>query len=338
MIDLSIILVNWNSIAFAEQCIASIQSTVQGLQYEIIVVDNASADAPCQRLSDRFPTAELLLSGTNLGFGGANNLGARQSSGQVLLFLNPDTLLRDDAVHRMFQHLVARPEAGAAGCRLLNADLTLQTSCVQNFPTVLNQLLGLGALQRLCPTLPLWGKRCLYVREKPVQVVDVVSGACLMIRREIFEEAGGFSPAYFMFAEEVDLCFRIHASGKQVLHCSEAEVIHFGGQSTGQREDGFADVAMRDSVYRFLLQTRGRGDALLFRLGLALSAILRVGLLAPALMFARVLNKQRWVRRASKVRQKWIRIGRWSLHPGKLQSRPPAPERSPSLLAGQSHP
>src|ERR1022692_4795498 len=98
MADLSIIFVNWNCIAFTEQCIASIVSTVKGIDYEVIVVDNASHDAPCSALIDRFPEIQLILSDENIGFGQANNLGARYSTGEILLFLNPDTLVIDDAI------------------------------------------------------------------------------------------------------------------------------------------------------------------------------------------------------------------------------------------------
>jgi len=315
MKDLSIILVNWNSLAFAEQCIASICSNAHGLDYEIIVVDNASADAPCNRLVAKFPWVTLLLSERNLGFGRANNLAAQQSSGRNLLFLNPDTVVLGDALPRMVDLLTANPQAGAVGCRLINTDGTVQTSCVQSFPTVLNQLLALDFLKRRWPATPPWGIRALgsASHHKSVYDVDVVSGACILIRRHVFEQVGGFNPEYFMYAEEVDLCHCIHRDGWKILHTAAAQVIHFGGQSTTSREDGFTDIAMRDSVHRFLRRTRGNAYASLYRAAILASAVCRLAALAlvyPATALPGQITRREPVARRFR---KWLRIARWSI-------------------------
>src|SRR5580704_16327152 len=138
MTDLSIILVNWNCLDFTEQCIGSICATTHDVDYEVIVVDNASADAPCQSLVEKFPWMKLVLSEQNIGFGRANNLGVQHSTGRNLLFLNPDTLVLKDALLRMLTDLRGRPNAGAIGCKLFNPDGTLQTTCVQPIPTIFN--------------------------------------------------------------------------------------------------------------------------------------------------------------------------------------------------------
>jgi GT2 family glycosyltransferase len=314
MTTLSIILVNWNCLAFTEECVASIFATVKDVDFEVIVVDNASADAPCQSLANRFPDVKLLLSEKNLGFGGANNLGARSSSAKLLFFLNPDTLLLGNAVQRMLNELMSRPRAGIIGCRLLNPDRTLQLSSIQRFPTILNQLLALEKLQRWWPKLSIWGKKALYSTEPcVVEEVDVVSGAGLMMRREAFEQVGGFSPEYFMFAEEVALCHAAGRAGWRVLHCSGAEVVHFGGQSTKKREDGFADVAMRDSVFLFLSRTRGGWYALLYRFGLFVSTCLRLALLGLLYPMAATMNRPSYKMSLLRALRKWLRIGSWCL-------------------------
>ena len=244
------------------------------IEYEVVVVDNASMDAPCQIITERFPWVKLILSDENIGFGRANNLGVHHSTGRYLLFLNPDTVVLGDALARMLSETQARPQAGAVGCKLLNPDGTLQTSRVLGFPTIANQLLSLAWLQRRLPNLGLWGQRPLHAAaHSKVDEVEVVPGAAILVPRPVFEAAGGFSPEYFMYAEEVDLCFAIRRAGWHNLHVKDAEIMHFGGQSTKQCEDGFSAVTMRDSVYRFFRRNHGRSYAMLYRAGMLLSAL-----------------------------------------------------------------
>ncbi|WP_263357918.1 glycosyltransferase family 2 protein [Acidicapsa ligni] len=317
MTNLSIILVNWNCLAFTEQCIASICAVAPKVDYEVIVVDNASADAPCQSLVEKYPWVKLILSAKNIGFGQANNLGVRHSSGKVLFFLNPDTVVLEDALRRMLCELSAAPQAGAIGCRLLNPDRTLQTSSVQRFPTVFNQFLALSWLQRKWPNLPLWGKQALYYNgPRVIHEVDVVSGAAIMVRRNIFEEVGGFNPEYFMYAEEVELCYAIRRAGWKIMHSSDAKIIHFGGQSTKKRENGFVDIAMRQSVYRFLCRTRGNFYARIYRFFLLISAILRLILLACMSPFSIILNFPVDRETNAITLRKWLRIAEWSVGVG----------------------
>jgi GT2 family glycosyltransferase len=187
--DLSIIIVNWNSAEFTKNCIASLHSTIEGLDYEIIVVDNASDDDIFGALKGCFPPVELICLEHNIGFARANNLGVEHSRGANILFLNPDTLVLNDAIRTMVSALRSRPEIGAVGCRLLNHDSTLQMSCVQPFPTLINQLLGIECLRRRWPRLRLWGMRAVFSGERQsLSEVDVVSGACLMMKREAYEQ------------------------------------------------------------------------------------------------------------------------------------------------------
>jgi GT2 family glycosyltransferase len=315
MIELSIILVNWNCIAFTEQCLRSIQTAALEFNYQVIVVDNDSADAPCSDLVRQFPWIELVLSRQNIGFGGANNLGVKHTSAAYLLFLNPDTIVKGDALERMLAAIKSMPRIGALGCKLLNPDGTLQTTCVLGFPTVLNQLLAVGWLQEAWPTLSLWRKRAIYSEpSSKLHEVDAVSGAAIFVRRTAFEEVGGFNPEYFMYAEEVELCHSIHRAGWKVVHLNNAEIIHFGGQSTKNREDNFTAVTMRDSIYRFLYRTRGSRDAALYRVGLFASAALRMPIIACLLLFNIMSNRRSQKADRLRVFHKWVAIAQWSLH------------------------
>lgn len=308
--DLSIIIINWNSIEFTVGCCASIQSTTHGLEYEVIVVDNASEDEG-QILAARLPTVHLVLSNRNLGFAGANNLGVDHSSGQALLFLNPDTLVTADAIQRMLVRLESSPDTGAVGCRLLNRDLSLQMSCVQPFPTICNQLFSIDWLKRRWPTLPLWGMGALFSEDRSsVHEVQVVSGACLMVKRQAFEKIGRFSTEYFMYAEEMDLCYRLRQAGYKVCHVGDAEVVHFGGQSTKKKGDGFSDTVMRESVFKLLKKFRGNLYACVYRAALFLSAGVRLAILSPLLALGSTMPNHQDIRGTFR---KWRKIASWSL-------------------------
>ena len=314
MTDLSIILVNWNCLAYTEQCLTSIRETTVGIRYDVIVVDNDSLDSPCQSISDRFPWVKLILATENLGFGRANNLGVLSSEGKNLLFLNPDTVVHGDALRRMVAEFESVPVAGAIGCRLLNPDGSIQMTSVQPFPTIMNQLLALNWFQRRWPNLRLWGKQALYSKSSNIlHEVDFVSGAAILVNRVVFDEVGGFNPAYFMFAEEADLCWAIHRAGYKVLHTSDALITHFGGQSTKTCEDDFASVTMRDSVYRFMLRNRGVLYAFTFRVAILMSALVRIALLTCTIPSAAAFSIPATHHTVRRARRKWLKIGRWAL-------------------------
>ena len=231
--DVSIIIVNWNSLEYTLECVASIEEHVRDLTYEVIVVDNASQDAPCSVLRQAFPWVKLYCLNQNLGFAAGNNFAAAVSSGNKLLFLNPDTKVLGNAIQVMARQLESHPSVGAVGCRLLNRDLTVQLSSVQRFPTITNQLFGLELVQKLLPLSVIWGTKPLCPSESSQLLeVEVVSGACLMVRREVYEAVGHFSTEYFMYAEETDLCSKIRNSGWKVCHVGSAQIVHYGGEST----------------------------------------------------------------------------------------------------------
>jgi GT2 family glycosyltransferase len=306
-VDLSIIIVNWNSAAYTVDSIASVLETTHGIDYEILVIDNASTDDSRTRLARPFARTRLLFSPDNVGFARANNLAFRASTGRHLLFLNPDTRVMEGAIARMLRVLQSSADIGAVGARLLNGDLTLQTSCVQRFPTILNQVLDIDWLRRRFPTLGLWGMAPLYVTDSPAPVdVQVVSGACLMMKRAVFERIGWFSTDYFLYTEDVDLCFKVREAGLRVCHVGDAQVVHYGGGSSAKESDGFADVVMRESIRRFLGKTRSARYARRYRRAMTAAAMLRILVLRAA----GVLPRER--ARAGRALRKWHRILAWS--------------------------
>ena len=309
--QLSIIIVNWKSARFLGPCLDSIYAGRGDFVLEVIVVDNASYDGCDTMLADQYPQVRFIQSPVNLGFAGANNLAFRQSCGETILFLNPDTEIVGQALSTMHRLLWETPDAGAIGCTLLNSDGTIQTSCIQAFPTILNQVLDAEALQRFPPMLSLWGTQPLFEQRENPMPVEVVSGACLMVKRHVFESAGFFSTDYFMYLEDTDLCCNIRLAGFVVYYTGAASVVHHGGGSSKQRERSyFSDVVMCESMSRFLRKFRGGLYGNVYRVAMCGVACFRVMLMVSLL----TVTLRKSARDAFRISLgKWVKILRWSL-------------------------
>lgn len=310
--NLSVIIVNWNSAEYAVSCVSSIEAQTKGLEFEIIVVDNASTDDSCRVIQERCPSVKLIRSSHNVGFARANNLGFQHSSGRILLFLNPDTELRGSAINLMYECLDSSPDIGILGCRLLNSDLSVQTSCIQPFPTILNQVADAELLRQRFPRLRLWGMRALFAadRGKPA-AVEAVSGACQMIRRDVFERVGQFSTDFFMYMEDLDLCYKVRQMGAKVGYLGSATIVHHGGQSSLKRGgEDFAGPMTKESVLKFLRMRRGPVYAGAYRISMLLVAVLRCALLTVLLPIPSARLDQDSLRHSL---SKWHKILRWSL-------------------------
>lgn len=308
---LSIILVNWKSAGWLRKCLLSISAYPPAGSYEILVVDNASRDECGAMLASEFPGVRCFASGVNLGFAGANNFGFRHSSGEQVLFLNPDTEVTPGALDKLCSTLHALPTAGLVGAKLLNTDLGVQTSCIQRFPTILNQFFDTELLRRLWPRSRFFGMQPLFDGRQTPAEVECISGACMLAPRDAFEAVGGFSTRYFMYTEDVDLCQKIHRAGWKVYLAQTALVIHHGGSSSRlEPRNHFAAVAMRESRWRFMTKWRGPLYAAVYRLTTGLSAALRLAMLGLAV--AVVGGRDRRALKWNSI-HKWRRILRWSL-------------------------
>lgn len=306
--DVSVVIINWNSKEFLRTCLRSLESVSPSLSFEIIVIDNASHDGCGQMLAAEFPQVFFLQSEANLGFSRANNLAARQATGRALLFLNPDTELIEDSLSLLASHLDKLPAAGAVGCKLLNADRSLQRSCIQAFPSVLNQFLDSDFLRDRFPRSSLWGTAAFLSVGSQPEVVPAVSGACFMVKREVFDRVGGWTEAYFMYGEDLDLSYKIQKAGSHVYYVPKTSVVHYAGKSTEKAKSSFSYIVMRESVYRFLRLHRGWVSASGYRLAMAGTSTLRLLLIVPLL-----LAGDRLVKHGTGSLQKWLSILRWSL-------------------------
>ena len=269
--DLSIITVNYNSLSYLRECVSSIYHWTHGTSFEIIVVDNASPTEDIDRLAEEFPQVKIVKSQHNLGFAGANNLGFRYSSGDWILFLNPDTKLIKPALTEILEQARLLTDTGIVGCRLLNADLSVQTSSIMNFPRIMNSMLQLEYLRLRWPKL--WGIGPLFSGDSRPIRVEAVSGACMFIKREIFSRVGMFSEDYFMYSEDIDLCYRVAHVGLVNYYLGQCSIIHYGGSSSvGDRQT----VMKTKAELQFVDKNYARPYALAFRASLALTALMRL--------------------------------------------------------------
>jgi GT2 family glycosyltransferase len=308
--DLSIILVNWNSTGYLRECIASIYGFTSNISFEIIVVDNASPVQDVDALAEHFPSVNIIKSSQNLGFAKANNLGFKYSSGDCILFLNPDTKLVAPAINRMLERLKSLPTAGIVGCKLLNTDYSLQTSCIQRFPTILTQLLDIEYLQTLWPQSHLWGMAPLFSKNTSPTPVEVISGACMLLKREVFERAGMFSEDYFMYAEDLDLCFKVGRAGFRNYYVGDVVMIHHGSKSSQHKADQWATTMKFKAVQHFCEKRHGRLYGLIYRSAMGCSAIGRLLLITLAFPFAGARIEKRSLQVAS---AKWNAVLKWAV-------------------------
>jgi GT2 family glycosyltransferase len=305
--ELSIIIVSWNSKDFVRRCLQSVYQHCSGTPFEVVVVDNASYDGCSEMLTREFPRVTYVQSEANVGFARANNFGVDHSSGRNLLFLNPDTEFLENSVKVLQRHLATLPEAGAVGCKLLNENRTLQTSCVQSFPTVFNQMVDSDFLRAHFPRWRIWGTEAFQRQGGAPVKVEVVSGACIAIKRAVFERVGGFTEGYFMYAEDADICRKIKQAGYAVYYVPETSIVHFGEGSSQKGTDNFSSVMMRESVHRYIAYNHGPFASFLYRVSMAFSSVVRVTLL----LIASVLSRSSSLTRRNSIR-KWLSVLRWS--------------------------
>lgn len=308
--DLSIIIVNWNSVGFLKKCLETVKAGIKDLAYEIIVIDSASFDGCAKMLEDDYPEVIFIQSHENVGFARANNLAFEKSCGSKILLLNPDTEVEGSAINTIYGFLQKLSNAGALGCRLLNTDQSIQTSCIQSFPTILNQMLDSEYFREKFPLSSLWGMAPLFNQKTEPSIVDAISGACIMMHRNVFEEVGRFSEDYFMYTEDVDLCYKVKTAGYINYYIPNANIIHHGGGSSQEAKSNFAVVMMRESMYKFFKKTKGQIYALAYRVSMLLTALLR--------LVALHINKNFFNKQNINSINKWQAVLQWSLNKSKV--------------------
>lgn len=236
MIDISVIIVSYNVKELLAQCINSILSSSKNLKVEIIVVDNNSFDGSINHIKSKFPSnpdIKLIESPVNLGFAKANNLGSRNAKGEYILILNPDTILQEDTLEKTLNFYKTNNNIGAVTCKLILPSGKLDLACRRSFPTPSVAVYRILGLSRLFPKSRIFGKYNLSFKdENETYEVDAIVGAFMMIRKDIYQKVNGFDEDYFMYGEDLDLCYRIKKSGYKIYYFPETSIIHYKGEST----------------------------------------------------------------------------------------------------------
>lgn len=249
-IDVSIVIVNWNTKDLLRNCLKSIYQTVKNISYEIIIVDNASSDGSRDMLTREFPEVLLINNNENKGFGAANNQAFAVMRGKYALLLNTDAVLTDYAVYRLWHFTESNPSAAIVCGQLLNADGSKQNS-IASFPSLLTLAINTSLLEYLFPKyFP--SKR--YEHKKPIEV-DSAIGACMLIRRKALEEVGFFDERYFFFFEETDLAYAIHRADWKTYYVPDALIYHLQGQSIGHHLK--SRIEFYRSRYKFFRKWHG---------------------------------------------------------------------------------
>ncbi|KKQ61344.1 MAG: Glycosyl transferase family 2 [Parcubacteria group bacterium GW2011_GWE2_38_18] len=232
--DISIIVVNYNSKTKTFNCLDSIyRADLAGITYEIIVVDNDSAEKIDQEINLRYPEVIFIQSGKNLGMGAGNNIGIKKATGKNILVLNPDTEVTATSIKTMMNYLDANPDVGLVGPKLLRSDKTVQESCYR-FPKIFIPIIRRTFLSKFATN---------YVDDylmrnidlsRP-QAVDWIQGSCLLIKKEVIDKVGMFDERFFMYLEDTDLCKRISLAGWKVVYLPTAEVFHHHERASAKK-------------------------------------------------------------------------------------------------------
>jgi hypothetical protein len=273
-VDLSVIVVSWNTEDLLRRCLASLRVHLRSLSHEIIVVDNASTDGSAEMVATEFPEARLIRNVANMGFGAANNQGMTAASGRYLLLLNSDTFLTDDSVAMLFASVQMQPSVGVAQCRLFFPDGRLQHTAYR-FPSlglILFEALGVYKLfRRRAPGILLRG----YWDHATERDVDWVIGAFMLMPRRVYEDTGGFDERLFLYGEDREWCFRIRQHEWRIRFYPSASIVHVGHASSdislGRRRLALCLQRDRD----FFIERFGRGRGGVMMLVLLLGAAMR---------------------------------------------------------------
>lgn len=254
--DLSVIIVNWNTRELLQKCLASLFRFTANVSYEIFVVDNGSSDDSALMVEKNFPVVKLIASKENLGFAKANNLAIKQSSGRYIFLLNPDTELLDNALGALVAFMDSKPTAAIAGPKLLFPDGSLQSS-VRSLPLLVDQLLILLKLHNFLPNLlPIKKYYCANFDYNAMSEVEQVMGAAMIIRREVFDHIGLLDEKFWFIFEEVDFSERALKQGLKIYYYPDAVIIHHKGQSMSRHKNLARQINFNHNLFYYFRKHR----------------------------------------------------------------------------------
>ncbi|OED30274.1 glycosyltransferase family 2 protein [Methanosphaera sp. WGK6] len=233
--DLSIIIVNYCTYNLTKNTLTSLLNTIKKIDYEIIVVDNASIDNSLEKLIKDFGNnnrIQFIRSKTNGGFAYANNIGFNNSCGNYILLLNSDVVVKDKTINASLNYIIQHENIGALGCKVSLPDGSLDKACRRSFPTFKVSFYRMTGLSKLFPNSKHFNQYNLsYLDDNGIYPVDCIVGAYMLIPRDIFIECDGLDESYFMYGEDIELCYNIKELGYDVIYYGAHEIIHYKGGS-----------------------------------------------------------------------------------------------------------
>lgn len=315
MIDVSIIIVSYNTRDLLSQCLRSIKENVGDICIEIFVVDNASTDESGEMVNQFFPDVKLILNSVNVGFSTANNQAMAQSVGRYILLLNPDTIVLPGAIQATLRVMDDNGAIGISTCKVLNADLSFQPCYGDEFPSIWTIVTG-GSKLRVALSSIFFSKKYLdSFGFQPERIatshpVAWAMGAFMMIRRSVYEQISGLDENLFMYGEEPDYCYRAMLKGWQIWYLPGGRIIHLGGQSTSAVDEiHLVDWFMTNSVY-FHLKHKGKVYTVVCLITALAASTAKLALFSALLMLPSGKEKKEY---RFKKRAQMLHTVRWCL-------------------------
>lgn len=263
--NLSVIILSFNTKKLLEDCLTSVFQHTSGLEFEVIVVDNASSDGSAEMTEKKFPQVKLIKNKQNLGFARGNNQALRQAKGEVIMLLNSDTVVKNEALARLVSFMDEHPKAGVVGAKLLNPEGTPQASAGR-FPSLPVVFLMLFREH-------FGGSHLVRTSYQKTQEVDWVMGAALVVRKEILPKTGLLDEKVFMYYDEVEWCYRIKKAGFKIYFYPAAEIVHLGQKSSATGRKG-PILANYQGLIHFYKKHKNPLEFFLLRILLKLKAVI----------------------------------------------------------------
>jgi len=248
--QLSVIILNYNVRYFLEQCVASVQEALSNIDGEIIVVDNNSLDDSCEMMKTHFPNVKLIENNTNLGFPKGNNIGVAHAKGDYICILNPDTVVAEDTFEKVLAFAEKQKNIGIVGCKLIDGTGNFLPECKRGVPTPFVALTKIFGLYKLFPKTALFNRYyAQHLSENETGKVGILVGAFMIMKRNLYQEIGGFDENCFMYSDDIDLSYMALKKGKTNYYFHETTVIHYKGESTVK--DGLYMKHFREAMQFF---------------------------------------------------------------------------------------
>ena len=247
---LSVIILNYNVRYFLEQCVASVQEALTNIDSEIIVVDNQSSDASCEMIKSRFLKVKLITNNINQGFPKGNNIGVASANGDYICILNPDTVVAEDTFEKILAFAEKQVNLGIVGCKLIDGSGNFLPESKRGIPTPFVALTKIFGLYKLFPNWELFNRYyAQHLSENKTGNVAILVGAFMIMKRDLYNEIGGFDENCFMYSDDIDLSYMALKSGKSNFYFHETSVIHYKGESTVK--DGLYMKRFREAMQFF---------------------------------------------------------------------------------------